>query len=366
MEPGSDSLNPGRVAAFLRRRLPLIALCAVIVASAAYVASKRQTEKYTATASLVFNTNTLAQQIAGLSVGVTNPLVQQASNVELVRLGDMAERTAEKLGGGLTPGAVSGSVSVSAQGESTVVDVSVTDTSPARAARIANTYVKIFVAEQTRATRAYFKSALKLVERQLAELSPSQREGQDGLALQNRAQTLRLLSGLSAGTVQIAQKAVPPTTPSSPKTSRNTALGLLLGLVIGFGLALLLEQLDRRIREAEELERIYDVPLLGVVPASRALAARALEASSAGPLLVAAEAETFNLVRARLRFFNVDRQLRTLLVVSPESQDGKSTVALSIAESAARAGSQRAPRRGRPQAADAGPNAWARPRARPS
>ena len=156
MEPSSDSLNPSRVAAFFRRRLLLIALCAVVVAGAAYVASKRQTEKYTATASLVFNTNTLSQQIAGLSAGITNPLVQQASNVELVRLGDMAERTAQTLGGGLTPEGVAGSVSVSAQGESTVVDVSVTDTSPTRAARIANTYVKIFVAEQARATRAYF------------------------------------------------------------------------------------------------------------------------------------------------------------------------------------------------------------------
>ena len=178
------------------------------------------------------------------------------------------------------------------------------------------------------------------MEKQLAGLSAGQREGQDGLALQNRAQTLRLLAGLNAGTVQIAQEAVPPTSPSSPKTSRNTALGLLLGLVIGFGIALLLEQLDRRLRVPEELEALYEVPLLGVVPASAALSTRELERNAVGADLVPAEAETFNLIRAHLRFFNVDRQLRTLMVVSPEPQDGKSTVALSIAESAARAGSR--------------------------
>ncbi|MGO8905133.1 MAG: CpsD/CapB family tyrosine-protein kinase, partial [Solirubrobacteraceae bacterium] len=51
------------------------------------------------------------------------------------------------------------------------------------------------------------------------------------------------------------------------------------------------------------------------------------------------EAGAFQLIRARLRYFNVDRELRTLLVVSAAPGDGKTTVALHLAAAAARMGS---------------------------
>jgi receptor protein-tyrosine kinase len=47
----------------------------------------------------------------------------------------------------------------------------------------------------------------------------------------------------------------------------------------------------------------------------------------------------FQLIRAHLRYFNVDRELRTLLVASPASGDGKTTVALHLAAAAAKMGS---------------------------
>ena len=47
----------------------------------------------------------------------------------------------------------------------------------------------------------------------------------------------------------------------------------------------------------------------------------------------------FQLIRAHLRYFNVDRELRTLLVASPAPGDGKTTVALHLAAAAARMGS---------------------------
>jgi uncharacterized protein involved in exopolysaccharide biosynthesis len=53
-----------QVLGVLRRRAPWIALCLVLVAAAAYGFSKHQTKKYTATASLVFNNNQEAQQVA--------------------------------------------------------------------------------------------------------------------------------------------------------------------------------------------------------------------------------------------------------------------------------------------------------------
>ena len=340
MDDEQASLSIGQVLGVVRRRLPLIVLCFVLVAGAAYGFSKRQTKKYTATAALAFSNNQLSQQILGLPANNNNnQLAQEDSDVELVRLGDMATKTALLLGHGLTGVKVGDSLSVGGQGETGIVDVSSTSTSPALAAKIANTYARQFVKEQQSASRQYYKSALALVNKQLAALPQAQRFSVAGIALQNRAQTLEFLAELQSGNVKVAEEASVPTAPSSPKTSRNTLLGGVLGLFLGLGLAFLLEHLDsdRRIREPKDLEAIYRLSMLGVIPKSAALSG---SGGRHGVALPPAEAEAFSLIRAHLRFFNVDRDLRTIVVASAAPGDGKTTIARHLAEAAARLGSR--------------------------
>jgi Mrp family chromosome partitioning ATPase len=81
----------------------------------------------------------------------------------------MAEKTARRLGRGLTEEGVRKDLSVSAQGESNVVEAAATATSAALAAEIANTYTNVFVAEQQNKNHRYYASALRLVNRQPAE-----------------------------------------------------------------------------------------------------------------------------------------------------------------------------------------------------
>jgi capsular exopolysaccharide synthesis family protein len=336
------NLSLEQVLGILRRRAQWILLCFVLATAAAYGLSKHQTKKYTATTSLVFSTNELSQEVAGLQAvgsGVT-PQAQLNTNVKLVQLGDMAARTASLLGQGLTKAEVSAALSVSAQGESNIVNVAATATSPVLAAGIANTYARQFVTEQQNSNHAYYASALALVNRQLAALSPAQRAGTAGLALEDRAQSLGTLAELRNGSVQVAQTATVPTSPSSPKVSRNTALGMVLGLLLGLCVAFLLERFDRRIREPKDLEGIYGLPLLGVVPESAALSRSARNKKNAKEALPSNEAEAFHLIRAHLRYFNVDRELQTLLVASAAPGDGKTTVARHLASAAARMGSR--------------------------
>lgn len=332
-EPTNQSLEQ-----ILRRRGPLILLCIIVVAGAAYGYSKQRTKKYTASASLSFNNNPLDQQIVGLSGGASavEGLAQQNHNRELVRLGDTAAKTARQLGDGLTASAVSASLSINSQGETSIIDVQATSTSPTLAAAIANSYATQFVKEQQSSNREFFTSALALVNKQLARLSPVQRIGSDGLDLQERAHTLSLLADLGYNNAELAQEAQIPSGPSSPKTKSNTALGAALGLFIGLGLAFLLERLDHRIREPEDLEAIYGLPMLGHVPKSSALSG----SRDGGKALPPVEAEAFSLIRAHLRFFNVDREVRTVIVASPAPGDGKSTIARYLAEAAARSGSR--------------------------
>ncbi|MHB8491885.1 MAG: YveK family protein, partial [Solirubrobacteraceae bacterium] len=343
MNPGDheQTLDLEQVLGILRRRAPVILLCFVLVTISAFLFSKNETKKYTATASLVFNNAQISQQVAGLQASSgSEPKVQQSTNVKLLELGPTADQTARKLGEGLTGKQVKNNLEVSAQGESNVVDVAATWTSPSMAAQIANTYSNRFVSDQLAANHKYFASAQALVEKQLAALSPQQRVGPQGLALQDRAQSLAILSELKAGDVQLAQPATVPTSPSSPKVARNTILGAVLGLLLGLGLGFLFERLDRRIREPRDLERIYGLPLLGVVPNSTVLSQHGDNPEAARFALPDSELETFRLLRAHLRYFNVDRELRMLVIASAAPGDGKTTVARNLAEAATSMGSR--------------------------
>src|SRR5664280_2290663 len=157
MDAEQTSLSLERLLGVLRRRGGWILLCCVLVAAAAYGLSKHQAKKYTATASLVFNSSQLSQQVAGLQAAGSNETQQavQSTNVKLVQLGDMAQKTAATLGQGLTKGTVQADLSVSAQGESNIVNVSATATSSTLAADIANTYAEQFVSEQQNSNQAY-------------------------------------------------------------------------------------------------------------------------------------------------------------------------------------------------------------------
>jgi Mrp family chromosome partitioning ATPase len=116
-------------------------------------------------------------------------------------------------------------------------------------------------------------------------------------------------------------------------------------LVLGLSFVLLFARFDRRIREPEDLVAIYRLPLLGVVPGSVALSRSATTGSRSAKkrekalqALPPNEAEAFQLIRAHMRYLNVDRDIRTLVVTSAAPRDGKTTVARYLAIAAASVG----------------------------
>lgn len=339
MDTEQGGLSLEQLLGVVRQHGRLIATCLVLTTLVAFVYAAHESKRYTATAALVFDNEGLAEQAAGLTaVGSNDQPAEQNTNLKLVQLGDTAERTAHVLGEGITKQQVSESVSASAPGESNIVDVSASSDSPAMAAKIANTYVQQFVKGEEDGNLAYYVSALRLVEKDLAGIPASERDGTAARALEERAQSLRILAGLPTD-VRIAQTAALPTSPSSPSVMRDTVLGALLGLILGMGFAFGIERFDTRIRHPKELEGLYRLPLLGVVPEGAVIAPSATRVGE--PLASTAPAvEAFQLIRARLRYFNVDRQLRTLLVSSPSSGDGKTTVALNLARAAVISGSR--------------------------
>jgi succinoglycan biosynthesis transport protein ExoP len=323
--------------AIARRQLLVIAGCAAIAAGAMLIYSLLQPKEYTAQANLLFRDPGFDQRVFGVpSFQVNNDPAREAeTNVRLVGLEVVAARTARRLGHHLTPAAVKSRISVDNKGNSDVVAVSATDRDPSFAAKLANAFAETYIDFRRGADRAKIAQARDLVRQDLAHLPATEQASKEGQALRSQISNLATLEALQTGNAELVQRGNVPTSPSSPKTVRNTILMLIFGLMGGFVVAVFRERHDRRLRSPEDLTASFDLPVLGLVPESDAL--EIAEDGSPGELPFA-EREAFRLIRTRLRYFNIDREIRTVLVTSPSSSDGKTTVAWNLAVTAASAG----------------------------
>lgn len=74
-----------------------------------------------------------------------------------------------------------------------------------------------------------------------------------------------LESQLTQTNVSVLNPAVEPTEPSSPNFKKNMAITVLLALLLGSGAAFLLEMLDRRVRSADDLAEMLQLPVLAII-----------------------------------------------------------------------------------------------------
>ncbi|WP_177180232.1 polysaccharide biosynthesis tyrosine autokinase [Pedococcus cremeus] len=158
-------------------------------------------------------------------------------------------------------------------------------------------------------------------------------------ALARQVQAVENPTGKSEQALRIVpiESAALPSSPVSPNTKRNVALGFVLGLMLGLGYALLRSQLDRRVREPETVERDFGVTVAGAIPETSALVRKK---GGLVPLVVTGprkdkdpvhSAESFLKLRTNLQFMDIDNPPRIIVVTSPLPGDGKSTVAMNLA-----------------------------------
>jgi polysaccharide biosynthesis transport protein len=330
-----ESVNLTNVLDVIRRRLGILLLCLLIVPGAALAFSLGSEKQYTATSSLLFRDPGFDQKLFGstyLDPG-GDATREAATNVWLVSLEVVADRTAKKLRGGITGEAVADQIEVSQEGQSNGVTVSATDPDRKQAASLANAFAAEYIRFRRAADRSKIAQAKRLVQGQIDRLTNEERGRARGRSLRQRAEQLDVLASLQTGNAELVQQAKVPSVPSSPKTLRNTAVGGVLGLLLGVALAFLFERLDRRIKDPKEFEKTFDRPILGAIPESRILA-RDEESQS----LPGKEGEAFRMLRANLRYFNIDQHIESVLITSAAPGDGKSTVAWYLAAAAASTG----------------------------
>lgn len=137
-------------------------------------------------------------------------------------------------------------------------------------------------------------------------------------------------------------KAVLPASPTSPNTRLNLALGALVGLVLGVAYAVIRRHLDRRIRKAADVERLFGVPVVGTLPVDHRLDGKStvLDAGTEAQVHDAggAMAEALRELRTNLSFLDVDQPPRIIVVTSSVQAEGKSTVTANLAVAMAAAG----------------------------
>jgi capsular exopolysaccharide synthesis family protein len=317
----------------IRRRWWLVLLIGAIAAGGAYEFSKHKAKQYTATSSLLFTNSQLDQLIVGKgNIGTSgDPARNAATNHALLSLHTVAGLVAHQLH--ISTGRVLSDLTIGSDSTSDVVSVKVTDPSPVMAAAIANTYVAQYKAFRKETDRNQLTDAETLVNSQL-KANASQTNSPTYQRLLSEQQELQLLASLQTGNAEVVQTATVPKSPSSPVPSRDGVIGLLLGLLAGVALVVLLEQRDRRIKTPEEIEELYEVPVVGAIPESKALRGVAIAQSPR-------EQDAFRMIYAQLRYFDVDRDFRRVVVTSADSGEGKSTVALNLARSAASGGDKR-------------------------
>ncbi|MGF1492577.1 MAG: GumC family protein [Microcoleaceae cyanobacterium] len=124
---------------------------------------------------------------------------------------------------------------------------------------------------------------------------------------------------------------------SRQKTMLASILG---GLLLGSGLAILLEKIHNIFYTPEDLQESVSLPMLGVVPPYRQSILSSLFRLSGAqdksvPLRQSEFEDAFDNLYANIRFVYADFPLRSVAVCSAESGDGKSTVALHLAETIA-------------------------------
>jgi len=148
--------------------------------------------------------------------------------------------------------------------------------------------------------------------------------------------------GTQIATLQNAGASVIVTAPASPGVSTNPsllivfALAIVCGLIAGMGVALIRDHFDERLRDEDDLEAALGVPILGTLPADRAVARRR-ERLPAGSARHTVLSEGIRSLRTTMQVL-LPHGKGVLVITSVEPGDGKTFLSANVALSWARAG----------------------------
>lgn len=216
-------INIGEYFKLLLKRIWLIALCAVLVGTSVLVYTLNfVTPKYKASVSIYVNNNSQkdASYISSADLAVALRLV--ATYVNIIQSDTVLDKVIEETGLMLTAAQVRSMISAEPIGETEMFKVTVTTPNPRMSADLANA---------------------------IATVAP-------GVISE-------IIEGSSA---KVIDRAKVPTTQSSPSPGKNLMVGAAGGAALAMLVILLQMMMNVRIKNEEDLEKICQIPVLGIIP----------------------------------------------------------------------------------------------------
>ncbi|MEA3433433.1 MAG: GNVR domain-containing protein, partial [Campylobacterota bacterium] len=143
--------------------------------------------------------------------------------------------------------------------------------------------------------------------------------------LEKRSETA-IVKASTVSKNRIIDKALMPGAPIKPKKKMIVLVGLIMGLILGIALAFLREFLDDRIKEEEDVTKLTDVPMLGLIPHIKE------DQDKINVFLSpkSAVAESFRNLRTNLQFMERDKSAQVIAVTSTVGGEGKTTVCINL------------------------------------
>ncbi|MFE3855367.1 polysaccharide biosynthesis tyrosine autokinase [Streptomyces griseorubiginosus] len=293
----------------LARRWPTVLICLLLGVGAAQTFIVLSTPVYAARTQLFVATRSGADT-SELNQGQSFSQARVQSYAAIVATRQVTEPVVRELGLTYTPEQLASRITAEAPLNTVLIDITVRDTVPARAARIADAVAKRFVA--------------------VVERLESPKEAVPPIG--GTAEPVAQVSPVSLG---VTEQASVPTRPVSPKRLLDLAVGVFGGLLLAAALVALREALDTTVKTSEALGELTSLPVLGHIPYDRSSVRQRIAMDSAGSSV---RAEAFRKLRANLQFAQVDDRPRVIVVTSSVPGEGKTTTAVNLALSLADAG----------------------------
>lgn len=329
----------------IARNIRWIMLLTLLGGVLAFLVSSAGTKVYQSSARLLASITGLSSATVVQGSVPVSPLLSGAAYKEAALSNTVVGATLEALGAPATPKRIEEfkttlKIRTLEDRESKVLILSVQDDNPVLSTKKANAWAKAVlqwddarVRGSFREYRASLQAQLEAISKQIRGLPPTQDQRSTLTALQAlRGELLRdidlvrALERSASGQLSLLDSALVPSKPVAPKPLRNAAIGAALALMLSLALVLLREALERSVRSSEEAHHITQLPVLGEFPKLRE--DQELPRESASYLLA-----------------NINQTIRNdhpkiVAVVSPAHNEGRSSVALSLAKAYARAGKQ--------------------------
>lgn len=351
-----------RQIAIIRAWFPLLVVCVVLAAGAAFVFSSLQQKLYEAKATLI-----VGQSLSSVNPSTDQLLASQrlsTTYASVVTTRPILDNVITKLGLDVTADQLRGRVVADTPQSSTLLTVTVSDTDPTRAAAIANVLADQLIAASPaiqgrqaefqasidadlKATQDQINSTQAQVETLTGLVNPTAAQEAELATLDGRLASLRstyatLLSyssGSGSSLLSVIEPAVAPTSAASPRPLLNTLLGAIMGLLLGAAVVFVVEYFDDTVKDSDTVQEVAGLSTLGTIARMNGDRARG-EMYRLAALLYprSSVAEAYRTLRTNIEFASVDAPIRTVLVTSSISGEGKTITASNLAVVFAQAG----------------------------